>query len=93
MTAGVWMVLIPLALLAWRVAMHFADVRRIEAVARSRGWSEVQVSWQPLAPGWAGNDGGRHYQVFYLDDSGAPGEAFATTAMFADVYWREATER
>ncbi|MCB9913660.1 MAG: hypothetical protein H6828_00765 [Planctomycetes bacterium] len=74
---------------AVRVALHHADKERIRIAATSRGWSSVEVSWAPFAPGWFFEKGERHYRVDFVDEHGRRGEVYCKTGMLTGVYWRE----
>jgi hypothetical protein len=76
--------------MAWiRFSLHFSDKARIEAVARTKGWSDIRITWTPFAPGWFGAQGERLYCISYLDEAGAPGRANCKTGLWTGVYWRD----
>lgn len=82
-------VLIALAVIGFRVALHFLDKDRILSAASRKGWENVVVSWSPFAPGWFFEKGERHYLVTYLDENGKPGQRYCKTGLLTGVYWRD----
>lgn len=78
-----------LALLAFRVGVHFIDKSRILAVARRKGWSNIIVRWYPFAPGWFFEKGERHYIVSFNDKDGRSKSANCKTGLLTGVFWRD----
>ena len=78
-----------LAAIAVRVAVHFIDKSRIRREIESRGGRVVSIAWNPFARGWFFEKNERHYDVSYLDRSGARLSTTCKTSFFTGVYWAE----
>lgn len=78
-----------LAAVAIRVAVHFMDKNRIRKEIESRGGRVVSIAWNSFARGWFFEKNERHYDVSYLDRSGARLSTTCKTSFFTGVYWAE----
>jgi hypothetical protein len=67
------------------------DEARIHAAAAAKGWRNVEVWPEPLAPGWLGNRNERQYLVVHETDAGE-GRAYCKTSLLTGVYWRDDME-
>lgn len=72
-----------------RVAMHFVDKSRIKDEVESKGGRIISISWNPFARGWFFEKNERHYDVTYVDRSGATVSTTCKTSLFTGVYWAE----
>lgn len=86
--ASTFFILIALAL-SFRVAMHFVDKDRIQREIEGRSGRVVSISWNPFGRGWFFEKGERHYEVIYIDRSGATLSTSCKTSLFTGVYWAE----
>jgi hypothetical protein len=77
------------AAIAVRVALHFIDKSRIQQEIESRGGRVLSISWNPFARGWFFEKNERHYDVTYLDRTGATISTTCKTSFFTGVYWAE----
>lgn len=84
----VWLGIMVGVSLIVRVRLHFSDVRRIKAEAEAKGWTDVNVSWEPFAPGWFWEGNERHYLVRYLDDDGQRALMFGKVRFLGYIYWK-----
>lgn len=79
-----------LAAIAVRVACHFADKKRIQHEIESRGGRILSIAWNPFARGWFFEKNERHYDVSYVDRTGATVSTTCKTSFFTGIYWAEA---
>jgi hypothetical protein len=79
-----------LAAVALRVVLHFVDKNRIQREIESRGGRVVSIAWNPFARGWFFEKNERHYDVTYIDRTGASVSTTCKTGFFTGVYWAEA---
>jgi hypothetical protein len=77
------------AAIAFRVIVHFADKNRIQHEVEGRGGRIVSIKWNPFARGWFFEKGERHYDLMYVDRSGAAISTTCKTSFFTGVYWAE----
>jgi hypothetical protein len=49
----------------------------------------VSISWNPFARGWFFEKGERHYDLTYVDRSGATISTTCKTSLLTGVYWAE----
>lgn len=78
-----------LAALAIRIVMHFVDKSRIRHEIESKSGRVVAIKWNPFGRGWFFERGERHYQVNYIDPSGATISTGCKTSLFTGIYWSE----
>lgn len=78
-----------LAAAAVRVLIHFIDKNRIQREIESRGGRVLSITWNPFARGWFFEKNERHYDVSYLDRSGARLSTTCKTSFFTGIYWAE----
>jgi hypothetical protein len=69
------------------VLAHAMDQDRIQEYVEQRGGYLLQLSWDPLGPGWFGDESNRVYRVRYVSADGATHEAHAKTGFFTGVYF------
>lgn len=72
-----------------RIVVHFIDKSRIQREIESRGGRVLSITWNPFARGWFFEKNERHYDVSYLDRSGARLSTTCKTSFFTGVYWAE----
>jgi hypothetical protein len=72
-----------------RVVMHFVDKNRIKDEVEGTLGRVVSISWNPFGRGWFFEKGERHYDVTYVDRSGATVSTSCKTSLFTGVYWAE----
>lgn len=72
-----------------RIVMHFVDKNRIQNEIESKGGRVVSIRWSPFARGWFFEKNERHYEVSYMDRSGATETATCKTSLFTGIYWAE----
>ena len=60
-----------LAAVTVRVVFHFIDKNRIQREIESHGGRVLSINWNPFARGWFFEKNERHYDVTYLDRTGA----------------------
>ena len=77
------------AAIAFRIVMHFVDKRRIKDEVETHLGRVVLIAWNPFARGWFFEKNERHYDVTYVDRSGATIATTCKTSMFTGVYWAE----
>ena len=78
-----------LAAIAIRVAMHFIDKNRIKDEVESKLGRVVSIAWNPFGRGWFFEKNERHYDVTYVDRSGATVKTTCKTSLFTGVYWAD----
>ena len=78
-----------LSAVAIRIVVHFIDKSRIQREIESRGGRVLSITWNPFARGWFFEKNERHYDVSYLDRSGARLSTTCKTSFFTGVYWAE----
>jgi hypothetical protein len=78
-----------LAAIAFRIVMHFIDKSRIKDEVESHLGRVVSIAWNPFARGWFFEKNERHYDVTYIDRSGASISTTCKTSLFTGVYWAE----
>jgi ribosomal protein S27AE len=78
-----------LAAIAIRVAMHFIDKNRIKDEVESKLGRVVSIAWNPFGRGWFFEKNERHYDVTYVDRSGATVSTTCKTSLFTGVYWAD----
>jgi len=79
-----------LAAVALRVACHFIDKNRIQHEIESQGGRVLSIAWNPFARGWFFEKNERHYDVTYIERTGATVSTTCKTSFFTGVYWAEA---
>ena len=79
-----------LAAIAFRIVMHFVDKHRIKDEVETHLGRVVSIAWNPFGRGWFFEKNERHYDVTYVDRSGATISTGCKTSMFTGVYWAEA---
>ena len=84
-----WGFLILVGALGVRVVMHFVDKGRIKDEVETRLGRIVSITWNPFGGGWFFEKGERHYDVTYVDRSGATVTTACKTSLFTGVYWAE----
>ena len=72
-----------------RIAMHFVDKNRIKDEVETKLGRVVSITWNPFGRGWFFERGERHYDVSYVDRSGATVSTSCKTSFFTGVYWAE----
>ncbi len=77
------------ALIGIRVGFHFLDKREIRSAAEAKGWSKIEISWEPFAQGWFFEKNERQYRVLYVDQKGRHQLVFCKTSLTGGVYWRD----
>ncbi len=77
------------AAVAIRIVVHFIDKSRIRREIESHGGRVLSITWNPFARGWFFEKNERHYDVSYLDRSGAKISTTCKTSFFTGVYWAE----
>lgn len=82
---GVFLVVGVLILMV-RLALGSMDEERLRDYVKGQGWKLIRCSWDPLGPGWFGEQSNRIYRVVYEDEQGARYEAGAKTSIFGGVY-------
>ncbi len=82
---GVFLVFAVLALML-RLALGSMDEERLHDYVKKHGWTLISCSWDPLGPGWFGEQSNRIYRVVYEDEQGIRYEAGAKTSVFGGVY-------
>ena len=80
-----------LAAIAFRIAMHFVDKNRIEDEVETKLGRMVSITWNPFGRGWFFERGERHYDVTYVDRSGATISTACKTSFFTGDYFELAT--
>jgi len=84
-----WGFLIVIGAIGVRIAMHFVDKGRIKDEVETRLGRIVSITWNPFGRGWFFEKGERHYDVCYVDRSGATISTACKTSLFTGVYWAE----
>lgn len=72
-----------------RIVMHFVDKARIKDEVETRLGRIVAITWNPFGRGWFFEKGERHYDVTYIDRSGATIATACKTSLFTGVYWAD----
>lgn len=72
--------------LAVRLIAGGFDGERIERYVHERGWELLDKSWDPLGPGWFGEQDSRIYEIVYKDEAGNTHKASVKTSMLSGVY-------
>jgi uncharacterized OB-fold protein len=72
-----------------RIAMHFVDKNRIKDEVETKLGRVVSITWNPFGRGWFFERGERHYDVTYVDRSGATISTSCKTSYYTGVYWAE----
>jgi hypothetical protein len=72
-----------------RIAMHFVDKNRIKDEVETKLGRVVSITWNPFGRGWFFERGERHYDVTYVDRSGATISTACKTSYYTGVYWSE----
>jgi hypothetical protein len=75
--------------LAIRIVMHFVDKNRIRNEIETKGGRVLSIRWSPFARGWFFEKNERHYEVTYIDRSGATETVTCKTSLFTGIYWAE----
>ena len=78
-----------LAAIAFRIVMHFVDKNRIKDEVETHLGRVVSIAWNPFGRGWFFEKNERHYDVSYIDRSGATITTTCKTPMFTGVYGAE----
>ena len=66
---------------------QYLDRKRIQRYVAGQGYTLVRAEWEPLGPGWFGDDKNSIYRVTYLDRDGLRHSAHCKTGMFSGVYF------
>jgi len=69
--------------------MHFVDKNRIKDEVETKLGRVVSITWNPFGRGWFFERGERHYDVSYIDRSGATISTSCKTSYYTGVYWAE----
>jgi len=72
-----------------RIAMHFVDKNRIKDEVETKLGRVVSITWNPFGRGWFFERGERHYDVTYVDRSGATISTSCKTSYYTGVYWAD----
>jgi hypothetical protein len=86
---GSTILLVPVAALAIRVALHFLDKARIKEEVEAKGGRIISINWNPFGRGWFFERNERYYNVTYKDRSEAIISTSCKTSLFTGVYWAE----
>ena len=70
-----------------RIAAHFLDKGRIKEAAAYKGWSNVEVHWEPFARGFLTETKERFYFVAFKDKQGRSHSLHCKTSMLMGVSW------
>jgi hypothetical protein len=62
------------------------DGDRVQQYIQERGGELLNQSWDPLGPGWIGEEDSRIYEIIYRDSSGSVHRAHVKTSMMSGVY-------
>ena len=69
------------------VVIYRMDRSRILQAAEDNLWTDIKISWAPLAPGAIFDTNERGYLVRYKDQNGLNSFCFCKTSMFTGVNW------
>ncbi|USN99206.1 MAG: hypothetical protein H6810_00565 [Phycisphaeraceae bacterium] len=85
----VFIIGVPVIVIAIRVLAGSLDHDRIRADLAARGARVEDIRWTPFATGWLGRKGERSYEVAYVDADGEQQVSTCSTSMLGGVYYRD----
>jgi|GEM_PF-2086691 len=86
MEAAILVVGIVVLAVVIRVFAGSFDGERVGQYIRDMGGELIDKSWDPLGPGWFGENDSRIYEIVYRDREGRVHKAHVKTSMMSGVY-------
>ena len=74
-------------IITFRITAHFLDKDRVRSAAACKGWSNINVQWEPFALGSIFENKERFYSVSFVDREGISRRLQCKTSMLTGVSW------